>query len=54
MSDQPMELAPNPEPAKVDGTLSDSEKNMRDLDKLAEEAGVDLAALALLYKGEKR
>ena len=53
-SEQPMELAPNPAPAKVDGQVSAARKNMDKLTKLAEDAGVDPAALALMYEGEKR
>ena len=54
MSEQPMELVPTPKPAPVDGEESAAVKNMSDLDKLAEAAGVDPAALALLYKGENK
>ena len=54
MSEQPMELAPTPAPAKVDGQLSASRLDMDALTKLAEASGVDPAALALMYEGEKR
>ena len=53
-SRQPMELAPTPKPAGVDGQESAAIKHMSDLDKLAEAAGVDPKALALMYKGERR
>ena len=53
-SRQPMELAPTPKAAGVDGQASAALKHMSDLDKLAEAAGVDPKALALMYKGERR
>ena len=54
MSEQPMELAPTPKPTPVDGEESAAVQNMCDLDKLAEAAGVDPKALALMYKGERK
>ena len=53
-SEQPMELAPTPAPTPVDGQESAALQGMDKLTKLAEAAGVDPAALALMYEGEKR
>ena len=54
MSEQPMELAPTPANAPVDGQESAAVEEMDETTKMAIAAGVDPKAMAFFYKGDKR